>query len=41
MSFVMAGGVLLLALLVGIVLDGTDVARRQAVRRDFFRLDQW
>ncbi len=34
MSFIVAGGVLLLALLAGIVLDGVGVRRRQKGRRD-------
>jgi hypothetical protein len=41
MSFVMAGGVLLLVLLVGIALDRTDIARRQPARRDFSNLGPW
>jgi hypothetical protein len=34
MSFIVAGGVLLLALLAGIVLEGVDVRRQQRTRRD-------
>jgi hypothetical protein len=41
MSFIVAGGVLLLALLVGIVVDGIDVRRRQKERRDIPPYDAW
>jgi hypothetical protein len=41
MSFLVAGGVLLLALLVGIVLDDVSVARRQNARRDVPPSDAW
>jgi len=41
MSFIMAGGVLLLALLVGIVFDRTDVAGQRPARRDVSNLDPW
>lgn len=41
MSFIVAGGVLLLALLLGIVLDGIDVRRRQKERRDVPPFDAW
>jgi hypothetical protein len=41
MSFIVAGGVLLLALLAGIVLDGVGVRRRQKERRDIPPFDAW
>jgi hypothetical protein len=41
MSFVVAGGVLLLALLAGVVLDGVGVRRRQKGRRDIPPFDAW
>jgi hypothetical protein len=41
MSFIVAGGVLLLALLVGVVLDGAGVRKRQRDRRDFPPFDAW
>jgi hypothetical protein len=41
MSFLVAGGVLLLALLVGIVLDDISVSRRQNARRDVPPYDAW
>jgi hypothetical protein len=41
MSFIVAGGVLLLALLAGIVLDGIGVRRQQKARRDIPPFDAW
>ncbi len=41
MSFIVAGGVLLLALLVGIVVDEIDVRRQQKERRDIPPYDVW
>jgi hypothetical protein len=41
MSFIVAGGVLLLALLVGAVLDGTGDRKRQRDRRDIPPFDAW
>jgi hypothetical protein len=41
MSFIVAGGVLLLALLAGVVLDGIGVSRRQKERRDIPPFDAW
>ena len=41
MSFIVAGGVLLLALLPSIVLDGIDVRRRQKERGDIPPFDAW
>lgn len=41
MSFIVAGGVLLLALLASIVLDGIGGRRRQKERRDIPPFDAW
>jgi hypothetical protein len=41
MSFVIAWGGLLLALLVGIVLDDISVRRQQKERRDVSPFDPW
>jgi hypothetical protein len=41
MSFIVAGCVLLLALLAGIVLDGIGVRRPQKARRDVPPFDAW
>ncbi|MEA2775568.1 MAG: hypothetical protein QOF90_974 [Acetobacteraceae bacterium] len=41
MSFIIGGGVLLLALLVGIVLDGIGVSRQRRARRDVPHFDAW
>jgi hypothetical protein len=40
MSFIVAGCVLLLALLAGILLDGIDGGRRQSARRDVLSVDE-
>jgi hypothetical protein len=41
MSFIVAGGVLLLALIVGIVLDTIGASRRPNARRDVSSFDAW
>jgi hypothetical protein len=41
MSFIVAGGVLLLALIAGIVLEGIGVRRRQQARLDVPSFDTW
>jgi hypothetical protein len=41
MSFIVAGSVLLLALLAGIVLDDIGVRRGQEARRDVPSFDAW
>jgi hypothetical protein len=41
MSFIVAGCVLLLALLAGAVLDDIGVRRRQMARRDVASFDPW
>jgi hypothetical protein len=41
MSFIVAGCVLLLALLFGVVLDDIDVKRRPKARRDVPPVDAW
>jgi hypothetical protein len=41
MSFIVAGGVLLLALLVGVVLDGTGDRKPHRDRRDIPPFDAW
>jgi hypothetical protein len=41
MSFIVAGGVLLLALLAGIVLDNIGVRRRRNAQRDVPPFDAW
>jgi hypothetical protein len=41
MSFIIGGGVLLLALLAGIVLDGIGASRQRRDRRDVPHFDAW
>jgi hypothetical protein len=41
MSFIVAGGVLLLALLAGIVLDGIGLRKQRKARRDIPPFDAW
>ncbi len=41
MSFIVAGGVLFLALLAGIIIDGIGVRRRQKEQRDIPPFDAW